>query len=298
MLANLKRRHFVLAGAAFVLLFMSLFQVTQGTSALLLRFGKLELDSQGNPKVFAPGLHLMYPLINTVQAFDMRLQTMSSDARENAARILTEEQKYVLVDYFVKWRIEDLALYYQRTGGQPRRAEVLLRQSIDDALRAAFGERKISEVVSGQRSDIMDLTRKSVEKNARYLGIHVVDVRIKRIDLPKAVSDSVFARMRADREKIATKHRSDGKKEAEKVRAKADADVTVLLASARAESERIKASGQSKAARIYNSAYSRDTRFYEFLRSMQAYQQTFNDQNDIIVLQPDSEFFKYFKSAS
>lgn len=282
----------------FWLLYLSLFQVTQGHEALLMRFGKITLDAEGQPRVYGPGLHMKIPFINQVMFFDVRLQTMSSDDRMDAARILTKKQKYVLVDYYVKWRIENIALYYQRTDGDARKAEILLRQSIDDALRAAFGERDMSQVIAGQRSDIMDITRKSVEKNAEYLGIYVKDVRVKRVDLPREVSESVYARMRADREKIATMHRSNGQREAEKIRAKADADVTVILASARAEADRIRSQGQAKAAAIYASAYQKDTGFYRFMRSLDAYQATFSKRQDMMVLSTGSAFFRYFNKLN
>lgn len=280
------------------LLYLGLFQVQQGHEALLMRFGKITLDGHGKPRVYEPGLHFKAPFITQVLLFDVRLQTMSSDDRMDAARILTKKQKYVLVDYYVKWRIEDIALYYQRTDGDASKAEILLRQSIDDALRAAFGERDISQVISGQRSDIMDITRKSVEKNAEYLGIYVKDVRVKRVDLPREVSESVYARMRADREKTATLHRSNGLKEAEKIRAKADADVTVILASARAQADRVRAEGQAKAAAIYAAAYQKEMAFYRFMRSLDAYQATFNKPQDMIVLGMDSAFFKYFNKLN
>lgn len=289
----------VALGLLCVLLLSSMFQVTQGSRALLLRFGKLTLDAQGQARVYHPGLHFRVPFITDVVRVDVRLQTMTGQGgRDDVASLLTKEQKYLLVDYYVKWRIENVALYYQRTGGVPRRAEVLLRQSIDDALRAAFGERTINEVVSGQRSDVMALTRKAVDKSANYLGIDVIDVRVKRIDLPKEVSDSVFERMRAEREKIAMRHRADGRKEAEKIRAQADADVTVVLATAAAKAAKIQAVGRATAAKVYTDAYKKNLGFYEFMQSLIAYQHAFNGSKDLMVLQPDSAFFRYFKSAN
>jgi modulator of FtsH protease HflC len=279
-----------------IVLLMSMFQVTQGSKALLLRFGRLVVDSKDVAKVYDPGLHFKVPFINRALHFDVRLQTMGGSDGSDVASLLTKEQKYVLVDYFVKWRVADVALYYQRTGGHPRKAEVLLRQSIDDALRAAFGERTITEVVSGQRSDVMDLTRTAVDKSAEYLGIDVIDVRVKRIDLPKEVSDSVYERMRAERMRIATRHRADGQKEGEKIRAQVDADVTVLLAKASAAAAKTRAKGRAKAASIYDNAYSKHESFYAFMQSLIAYEKTFSSMKDVLVLQPDSEFFNYFKS--
>lgn len=293
---NVNKKYLITAVFMLIVILMCMFQVTQGSKALLLRFGRLVVDSNGTPKEYDPGLHFKLPFINQAVHFDVRLQTMGGNDRADVASILTKEQKYVLVDYFVKWRVADVALYYQRTGGKSRATEVLLRQSIDDALRAVFGERTITEVVSGQRSDIMDLTRSAVDKSADYLGIDVIDVRVKRIDLPKEVSDSVYERMRAERERIATKHRSDGKKEAEKIRAQIDAKVTILIAEASAKAAKIRAVGRAKAAAIYDNAYSKNADFYAFMRSLIAYEKTFSTPQDVLVLQPDSEFFDYFKS--
>lgn len=298
-MSSLVHKAAISAALLLLLLLSCFFQVRQGSQALVLRFGKLTTDASGQPHVYDPGLHFKLPLINQVVRFDVRLQTMGgSRDHDQVTSLLTKEQKYLLVDYYVKWRIANPALYYQRTGGQSRRAELLLRQSIDDALRAAFGERTINEVVSGQRSDVMNLAKDAVEKSSHYLGINVVDVRVKRIDLPKEVSDSVYERMRAERERIATKHRADGRKEAEKIRAGVDAKVTVTLAQASADAQKTKAKGQATAARTYADAYGKDATFYAFMRSLMAYEHTFASPQDMVVMQPDSSFFRYFKSIN
>jgi len=271
------------------------YTVHQGQQALLLRLGKLVVDpATGKPYVIDPGLHFKMPFLNQVRHFDVRLQTMSVQS----SRILTAEQKYVLVDYYAKWRIYNVALYYQRTGGFVTRAQTLLQQQINDALRAAFGRRTISEVISDDRASIMHLLQQRANARAKLLGISVIDVRIKTIDLPKEVSESVFARMSAQREQVAAQHRSTGRAKGEKIRANADAKATVIVAKANMKSDHVRAKGLAEAARIYSKAYNKDPRFYAFYRSLEAYRDTFNDKRDILVLQPDSQFFKYFRSAS
>ncbi len=279
-----------------ILLFVaygSLYTVNEGQQALLTRLGEIINDPDtGKPYVIGPGLHFKTPFINQVRKFDTRLQTFTVQS----SRILTQEQKYVLVDYYVKWRINDLPIYYQRTGGQAFEAENLLQQRINDALRAAFGRRTITEVVSGERENIMENITKQASQSAQNIGASVIDVRIKSIDLPKEVSDSVFSRMRAEREQVATKHRADGKARAEAIRAMADAKAAVVVAQSNTDSAKIRAEGTKEAAEIYNTAYSQDANFYAFYRSIQAYQNSFNQKRDILLLSPDSDFFKYFKN--
>jgi modulator of FtsH protease HflC len=274
----------------FVLLgFMCLFTVKEGQKGIVIRLGAI-VAHDGKGEVFQPGLHLKMPLIDNVLTFDTRLQSFD----EKSSRILTIEQKYVLVDYYVKWRIENVPLYYKRTGGYAQVAERLLQQKTNDALRAAFGKRSITDVISGERVDVIKLLKKRTSAHAAKLGIDINDVRIKRIDLPREVSMSVFERMRADRQRVATKHRSDGKAQGERIQAQADAQVIVTLATARAQADRFRAEGQAKAAKIYNDAYMKDTKFYALFRSLQSYQTSFNKRNDLLVLQPNTEYFKYF----
>lgn len=275
-------------------LYLSVYTVREGQSAVVLKLGKLVTAKNGMPLVIKPGLHFKTPFISSVQKFDTRLQTLDVQS----SRVLTEEQKYLLVDYYVKWKIQDLALYYVRTGGYVDKTETLLQQKINDALRAAFGKRTITEVVSGERGSVMDLLQQRAEVSAKDLGVEVVDVRIKRIDLPEEVSSSVFDRMRVEREQAAAKHRSDGKAAAEAIRAQADAAVTVTLAKARETGAKIRAAGDSKAAKIYTDAYSRNVEFYNLYRSLKAYREAFNNKSDILLLQPNSEFFKYFQSTN
>lgn len=272
----------------------SIYTVREGQQGILLRLGKIAVDPQtGKPAVKKPGLHFKVPLINTARIFDTRLQTLSI----RSSRIVTEEKKDVLVDYYVKWRIENLPLYFTRTGGNKIQAETLLEQKLNDGLRAEFGKRNISEVVSGERRDIMKILQKQADQSAESLGIQIIDVRIKRIDLPTEVSNAVFERMRAERKRIANEHRARGRSKSEAFRAQADAKVTVILASARSTSKKVRGQGDAEAAKIYADAYNRDSEFYSFYRSLRAYQNAFKSKKDILVLKPDSQFFKFFKKA-
>jgi len=278
-----------------IIILSTIFTVQEGQKAIRLRLGKIVASSQDIAKVAKPGLHFKLPLIETVKYFDVRLQTFDMQS----SRILTKEQKYVLVDYYVKWKIDDVPAYYTRTGGFSNRAQQLLQQKANNALRAAFGTRSITEVVSGERGEIMSTLKNKLHESARSLGISVIDFRIKRIDLPKEVSLSVHARMRAERERVATKHRSYGRAEAERIRAKADAKVTVIKAQAKMDAAKIKAIGLSKAAAIYSVAYRKDASFYSFYRSLQAYLHSFNAQhNNFLVLNPKTEFFRFFRSQN
>lgn len=282
----------------------SIFTVKEGQQAVVLRFGKMVLNAQGQPEVVEPGLHVKVPLIDQVRKFDVRLHTLDvatsneyADAR-GAPRIMTAEQKEVIADYYVKWRINDLPLYYTRTGGGiEAQAEKLLRRQLDNALRAEFGRRTISEVVSDDRDDIMNSLRAEANKSAENLGLTVIDVRIKRIDLPEDVSGAVYARMRAEREQAARKIRSEGQADAEALRAQADAEALVTVATAQAEANTVRAQGDAVAAKIYADAYNKDKDFYAFYRSLLAYKSSFKNKQDFMLINPNSQFFKYFNDA-
>jgi membrane protease subunit HflC len=277
-----------------VIAYDSFYTVVQGEQALILRLGKFITDGNGQPVIHNPGLHFKMPLLDQVNYFDMRLQTLSVDS----SRILTNEQKYVIVDYYAKWRIKDIALYYTRTGGDPDQARTLLQQKINDSLRAEFGRRNLTDVIADARANIMQHLQTETNTSAQELGIDVIDVRIKRIDLPAEVSASVFDRMRAERELVATKHRSDGKATAEQIQAQADAQASVIIATAQANAAKVRAEGEAQAAKIYADAYKQDANFYAFYRSLQAYQAVFNNKEDnIMVLKPEGEFFKYFNGG-
>ena len=275
--------------------FSTFYTVEEGQDGLLLRLGKIVRVSKTNEaSIKRPGLHFKIPVIHSVKIFDTRMQTLDIES----SRIVTAEKKDVIVDYFAKWRIDNLVLYYTRTGGNPLQAQTLLRQRLNDALRAEFGKRDIHEVVSGERVNIMKLLQDQANTSAKELGIKVIDVRIKRIDLPTEVSAALFDRMRAERERIATEHRAEGRSKAEALRANADASVTVILATADRDAKKIRGDGDAVAAKIYADVYSKNKDFYVFYRSLIAYENSFNTKNDILVLKPDTDFFKYFNTVN
>lgn len=277
-----------------LILYSTFYTINEGEQGIVLRLGNIETSADGKPHVEGPGLHYKIPFISQVRIFDTRLQTLDI----KSSRIVTAEQKDVIVDYFVKWRINDLALYFTRTGGDAERANQLLEQQLNDGLRAQFGKRSISEVISDDRATIMSTLGQQANASAQPLGITVIDVRIKRIDLPSEVSQAVFERMRAGRERVATEHRATGKASAEAIRANADAQVTIIIATANKQAATIRSQGDAQAASIYADAYSKDADFFAFLRSLQAYKAVFtNKQNNILVLKPDSAFFKYFNGV-
>jgi membrane protease subunit HflC len=285
---NLARSLFLIA-AVLLLAYLSVFTVYESNRALVSRLGNL-VSNQGVPVVFGPGLHFKIPLISQVVQFDKRLQTLEIQD----SRIVTANKKDVIVNSFIKWRINDFAKFYKATNGDVHRAEVLLEQKINDGLRAEFGKRSITDVVSGERTDIMQILLNELDASAKGLGINVVDVRVKRIDLPLDVSGSVYERMRAERHQVAEEHRATGQRDAEKIKAEADARRTVIIATAESESKRLRGEGEGKAAKIYAEAYNQDPEFYSFYRSLLAYEQSFKDKSDILVVKPDNDFFKYF----
>lgn len=277
-----------------IFLFSCVFTVTQGQQGIVLRLGRLVNEGGTDKvKVLCPGLHFKAPFIESVRIFDTRIQTMDI----KSTRIVTKEKKDVMVDYYVKWQIADLAQYFKSTGGNEFKAETLLEQQLNTLLRAQFGKRTISDAVSGGRDDVMDLLRKAAEKQAGELGINVVDVRIKGIELPANTSNAIYQRMRADMQKIANRHRADGQAAAEQIQAKADADVMVLLAKTNSEAQRTRAVGQAEAAAIYAKAYSQNKSFFALYRSLIAYEGSFHSKRDILVLDQSSSFFDYFKQA-
>lgn len=274
------------------IVFSSFYTVTQGEHGILLRLGRV-VDSSvtRQPMVINPGLHVKKPFIESVKIFDTRLQTLDI----KSSRIVTREKKDVIVDYYVKWQIQNLARYYKSTGGDDLKAKNLLEQQLNTSLRAEFGKRDIVELISSIRDDVMELMIKNAEKQAIDLGIHVVDVRIKGIELPENTSNAIYQRMRADMQKIANRHRADGKAAANAIQAQADAIVTISLAKAKSEGQRLRAEGISKAAGIYAEAYQKNPQFFRFYRSLQAYMDSFNSKQDVFVLDLNSSFFDYFK---
>jgi membrane protease subunit HflC len=264
--------------------YLSAFTVKQWELAIKLRLGEI-VDAD-----YKPGLHWMIPIVNNVKIFDGRIQTL--DARPQ--RFLTIEKKDVIVDTFVKWRIANVGQYYRSTSGNSLRTSSLLAERINASLRDEFGKRTIVEVVSGERAEIMALLTKDADEKASELGVEVIDVRIKRIDLPSEVSGSVYERMRAERERVARDLRAQGDEAAERVTAEADRQRTVILANAFRDAEKLRGEGDAKAAAIYAKAYETNSEFYAFYRSLSAYRTIFTNSGNMMVIKPDSEFFKYF----
>jgi membrane protease subunit HflC len=269
-----------------VVVYAATFVVNQWEVAIKLRLGEI-VDSN-----YEPGLHWMVPVINNVVKFDARIQTLDAQPE----RFLTIEKKDVIVDSFAKWRIANVAQYYRSTGGSSDKAKRLLAERINTSLRNEFGKRTIKEVVSGERAEIMALLTKESDAQAAELGVEVLDVRVKQIDLPPEVSESVYGRMRAERERVARDLRAQGGEAAERIRAEADRERVVIVADAYKEAEQLRGEGDGKAAEIYANAYNQDAEFYAFYRSLNAYKESFKDRSDIMVLQPDSDFFRYLKS--
>ncbi len=279
--------------AVLIILLASLFIVSEGQGALLLRLGTIEVDRNAQAVIKKPGLHIKIPLINQVWKFTTRLQTLDIQS----SRIVTAEKKDVIVDYYVKWRISNPVLYYTRTSGNATKAQILLEQQLNDGLRAEFGRRTIAEVIADDRASIMDALNQQANQSAKTLGLQIVDVRIKRIDLPAEVSAAIFDRMRAERARVATEHRAQGRANAEAIRANADAQATIIVATTKADAMRIRGEADAQAAQIYAAAYNKDPSFYAFYRSLIAYKKSFASKQDILVLRPDSQFFKYFNGT-
>lgn len=293
--------------AAMLFVNWCLFTVHETERSMVVRLGKLQTcdDSKGNVsqalgkdkvRIFGPGLHFKMPLIDTVLSFDTRLHLSELPS----ARIVTVEKKDLIVDLFVKWRIENFPLFYTSTfaDNQSRdgrdRATMLLNQKVIDSLRAEFGRKTIRQVVSENRAELMEILRKDTDKIVTGFGIRVVDVRIKRIDLPPEVSGAVFDRMRSERKQFATEIRANGEAKGEAIRAKAEREKRVLLASAKKQAETIRGQGEAAAIQIFAESYNQSPEFFEFYRSLEAYKTVFQDKQDIMVLSPNSEFFKYF----
>jgi len=273
---------------AVIIISQSLFVVSEIERAVKLRFGEIvQFDLE-------PGLHFKWPIVNSVRYFDSRILTLDAQPQ----RYLTSEKKALMVDSFIKWRIKDVAKYFTTTGGDEERAKRLLSQRVDTGLRNEFGTRTVKEVVSGERDQLMNSLTSMLDGIAQQeLGVEVIDLRVKRIDLPLEVSDSVYNRMRTERERLARELRAQGNEVAEKIRATADKDKTIILADAYREAEETRGNGDAKATATYAEAYSKDPEFYDFTRSLKAYQATFQSKGDILLIDPDSDFFKYLDNS-
>ena len=278
----------------FVLGISSVFVVYEGQRGIVFQFSKIKRDAATDQMViFEPGLHFKIPFIESVRKLDARIQTLD----EAADRFVTSEKKDLMVDSFVKWRIIDFPTYYLRTGGSIENARDLLKQKVNNGLRTEFGTRTIKDIVSGDRAAIMSKALESAASSREDLGIQVVDVRIKAINLPPEVSNSIFERMRAERTAVAKEHRSQGNEQAEIIRATIDAKVTIMLAEAQKNALTLRGEGDALAAKIYADSYGQDPEFYSFYRSLEAYENSFNSKSDIMVIKPDSDFFSYLKDG-
>jgi membrane protease subunit HflC len=274
--------------AVLVLASLGMFTVDQRQNAIVFRLGEIiSVKTE-------PGLYFKVPVLDNVRFFETRILTLDSPEPE---RFLTSEKKNVLVDSFVKWRIADVRQYYISVGGDEQRAQLRLAQTVNSSLRDEFGNRTVHDVVSGERDKIMNLMREKANEDARKIGVYVLDVRIKRVDLPQEVSESVYRRMEAERKRVANELRSTGAAESEKIRADADRQREIIIAEAYREAQQVKGLGDAKGAAIYAEAYQQNPEFYAFYRSLEAYRQSFKNKTDMLVLDPNSEFFKYLKHA-
>jgi membrane protease subunit HflC len=270
-----------------VVLSGSVFTVDQRQNALVFQLGEVVSVKK------KPGLYFKLPLVQNIRYFDTRIQTLDALDPE---RFITSEKKNVLVDSFIKWRVIDARQFYVSVGGDEMRAQIRLNQTVNDGLRAEFGKRTINEVVSGRREEIMSIIRSKADQDARKIGVQVVDVRIKRVDLPEAVSENVYRRMEAERKQVANELRSTGAAEAEKIKADADKQKEVIVAEAYRDAQRVKGEGDAKASAVYAASYGKNPEFYAFYRSMQAYRESFKSKSDVMVLDPSADFFKYMKN--
>ncbi|WCE29939.1 protease modulator HflC [Vibrio sp. SCSIO 43137] len=306
--------------AALAIMLMSVFVIPEGERGIVIRFGRVLKDTNEMSRIYEPGLHFKVPLFDRVKTLNALIQTM--DGR--ADRFVTSEKKDVIIDSYVKWRIEDFGQYYLATGGgDTLTAQALLERKVTDVLRSEIGSREIKQIVSGPRtgaivledagvsevskevleiegerdvimSEVLSGTRESAMND---LGVQVVDFRMKKINLPDEISESIYKRMRAERETVARKHRSQGREKAEVIRAQAELEVATVLAEADKTARVTRGEADAKAAGIYSNAYNKDPEFFSFLRSLRAYEKSFSEKSDILVLDPKSDFFKYMNDA-
>ena len=276
-----------IAATILVILAMSIFTVDQRQFALVFQLGEVK------HVISEPGLNFKIPMIQNVRYFEKRIITLDNAEPE---RFITSEKKNVLVDSYIKWRIVDPSLYYISVSGDEARAKTRLNQTVNAGLREEFGKRTVHDVVSGERDKIMEQMRQKADVDARKIGVQIVDVRLKRVELPTEVSDAVYRRMEAERKRVANELRSEGSAEAEKIRADADRQREVIIADAYRDAQKIKGEGDAKAAAVYAQAFTQNAEFYAFYRSLEAYRGSFKNKSDILVVEPNSDFFKYMKN--
>lgn len=275
----------VLLAIAGALAVASAYYVDEREKAIVFKFGEIVKSD------IDPGLHWKVPFINNVRYFDARVQTLDADPQ----RYLTVEKKNLSVDSFVKWKIRDVYLYYTRLRGLKSNARSRLDQRVNDSLRQEFGKRTVQEVISGDRALIMEVVQKAMNEEAATLGIEIIDVRLKRVDLEEAISQQVYQRMGAERERVAKELRAQGEEEAEKIRADADREREILLANADREAQIIRGKGDATATALFAGAFGQDREFYTLYRSLNAYRDSFSTKQDLMIVDPSSEFFRYFK---
>lgn len=286
---KLNSTNFLVGGVVVLILAsMSLFIVDQRQTAIVFQLSEvIRVET-------TPGLKFKLPLVQNVRFFDSRILTLDAPEPE---RIITAEKKNMLVDSFVKWRIVDVKQYYISVGGDEARAQIRLMQTVNSAMREEFGKLTIHEVVSGKRDELMRVVQEKTDVDARKIGVEVLDVRLKRVDFPVEISQSIYSRMDAERKRVANELRATGNAESEKIRADADRQREVTLAQAYRDAQKIKGEGDAKAAAIYASAFGRNPEFYAFYRSLDVYKQGFKNKNDVMVLDASSPFFKYLKGS-
>jgi modulator of FtsH protease HflC len=266
---------------------MSVYTIDQRKAAIKFQLGEVVAVQT------EPGLYFQVPLLQNVRMFDTRIQTL--DARD-AERFLTAENKNVLVDSFVKWRVIDVRQYYVSVRGDSVAAEARINQTVNDALRAEFAKRTVHDVVSGERDKIMSTVADKVDADVKGIGVEVVDVRLKRVDLVPEISSDVYRRMESERKRVANELRATGQAEGEKIKAEADRARQIIVAEAYRDAQRVKGEGDAQASRVYAEAFTRNPEFFSFYRSMEAYRQSLRSKSDVLVLDPSSDFFKYLKN--
>ena len=278
----------LIVATVLLVLSMSMFTVDQRQYALVFQLGEVK-------RVIAePGLYFKVPMVQNIRYFEKRIITLDNAEPE---RFITSEKKNVLVDSYIKWRIVDPKLYYISVQGDESRAKTRLNQTVNAGLREEFGKRLVHDVVSGERDKIMDQMREKADADARKIGVQIVDVRLKRVELPTEVSDAVYRRMEAERKRVANELRSEGSAEAEKIRADADRQREIIVAEAYRDAQKIKGDGDAKATAIYGQAFGQNAEFYAFYRSLEAYRGSFKNKGDVLVVEPNSDFFKYMKNS-
>ncbi len=283
---------FLILAIIFVLS-QTIFIVKQQQRGFILEFSKVKKDSNGAPAVYEPGLHFKMPFINKALKIDARVQTLDGAPD----RVVTSNKFDLEIDTYANWRVKDFGQYYLRTGGNPNRANEFLERFIDSELRTQVGLRNTQEVVATKREETMAAILEAVKLKTPEFGIELVDVQVKKVNYPAEIRRNVFEEMKAERERFAKKNRAEGEKTARIIRAETDAKATIIIAEAEQKTREIRGNGDAEAARIYAETYNKNPEFYAFLRSLDAYKASFNSSDDIMVIKPDSDFFKYFKDA-